>query len=117
MLHVSREITHSHLTPVKDAVNERAREVGLLQGTQDGFRPITPPDKFRGFPQLGQEGVVFVRVQQVLIGVRVRSVEFILLNECYMAFFLAAREVKDMNLKGKVAPLGILGSMLQLFSL
>lgn len=38
--------------------------------------------------EFGDEVAVLVRIQEILVGVRVRGVEFVLLNEGNVAFFL-----------------------------
>ncbi len=58
-----------------------------MEGAEDRLRPL-PATEAGGVAELGQEGAVLVRVQKVLVGVRVRNVEFILFNERYVALFL-----------------------------
>ncbi len=60
---------------------ESVREVGPRESSDDRLRPFLAAAAVGGVVEFGQEIAVLVRVEHVLAGVRVRSVEFTLFYE------------------------------------
>lgn len=82
-------MAQSQLPGMEYTVHQGLGQIGAQQGSDDRLRPFLLLAEVGGVAELAEEGVVFVRVEDVLVGVGVWSVEFVLLYQRNTTFFLA----------------------------